>query len=71
MVVVYTAENCQPCRAVKRWLESNNIEYEERNAKEHIDYLAQLGYRQAPVTTAGSNHVYGFDIKGLQRILAA
>lgn len=69
-VIVYSKENCQPCRMVKKWLEKNDVEYVEKNATEHIDHLAQLGYRQAPVTVIDSEHFYGFDIDRLQQLLA-
>lgn len=62
--------NCQPCVAVKRWLRLAGVEYEERDAKDHIEYIHSLGYRQAPVTVNGGKHVYGFNIAGLCEILS-
>lgn len=70
-VTVYSKDNCQPCRMVKRWLEREGVEYIEKDATEHIDYLSVLGYRQAPVTiTEAGEHFYGFDIGKLQQIKA-
>ena len=56
---------------VKRWLDKEGVEYIEKCATEHIDYLVGLGYRQAPVTvTESGGHFYGFDIGRLQEIKA-
>lgn len=60
-VIVYTKENCQPCRAVKRLLESEGIAYEERNAEEHLEYLRSVGARGAPVIVDGDRVIHGFD----------
>lgn len=69
-VIVYSKEDCQPCRMVKRWLDKHEVKYTEEKADNHVDYLNELGYRQAPVTVTNGGHFYGFDIAQLQRLLA-
>ena len=32
--IIYSADWCQYCTVLKKWLESNNIDYEERNVDE-------------------------------------
>lgn len=49
-VTVYTKDNCQPCKATKRWLDENEIPYEELHGPDHIDEIAEMGYMAAPVT---------------------
>ena len=71
MITVYTKDKCPPCAAVKRHLNKAGIQYQEKSATEHIDYLQSLGYRQAPVTVVGEGlHFYGFDVGKLQQIIA-
>lgn len=65
-VIVYTAPNCQPCKAVKRWLDQNGVEYREERANDWVDKLGDMGYRSAPVTVKGELHFGGFDIAKLQ-----
>lgn len=71
MLTVYTKENCQPCKAVIRWLDANGLAYELKNAPDHVDYLSELGYRSAPVVvTSGGESFHGFDIGKLQQVIA-
>lgn len=70
-VTLFTADNCQPCRMAKKFLDAQGVEYEEKKAKDHIDLIAELGYRQAPVImTDTGEHFYGFNIGKLQQIAA-
>lgn len=48
-IVVYTKENCQPCRATKRRLEAYDLSFEEVNAIENVEALKELGFSEAPV----------------------
>lgn len=71
MITVYTKDKCPPCNAVKRALTEAGVEFTEKSAMEHIDYLAGLGYRQAPVTVISEDkHFYGYDPNKLQQIIA-
>ena len=43
--IIYTQPNCGPCQVLKKWLQSNNIIYLEKGAKEAVE----AGYRSTPV----------------------
>lgn len=68
-VIVFTQPNCQPCVAVKRVLSRDGIEFEERNAGDHIEFLASIGARSAPVIVAGDKIIHGFDPAQLKTLL--
>lgn len=67
-IKVYTSPTCQPCRAVKRWLDKRGIGYEEVDATVNVDdanAIRALGYSAAPVVIvndgAGDVHFGGFN----------
>lgn len=65
--VIYTSPSCGPCKTVKRWLQSNNIVYEERQGADHIEYIEQLtGRAKVPVLVYKENVITGFDIAALR-----
>lgn len=75
-VKVYTKDNCQPCKATKRWLDEHEVPYEELHGPDHIEELAEMGYMAAPVTVvtddAGvTKHWHGFIRDNLMELLAA
>jgi glutaredoxin-like protein NrdH len=56
MIVVYTKNRCQKCHATKRYLEKNNVEFEEHNideepeARAFVEKLAaERGFKSMPV----------------------
>jgi glutaredoxin len=59
-VYVRTQAPCQPCVAVKRWLDRAGVEYETLAAEDHKGYLEGLGYRSAPVVEYEGGHFHGF-----------
>lgn len=67
-VYVRTQAPCQPCVAVKRWLDRAGIEYETLAAEDHKEYLEGLGYRSAPVVEYDGGRFYGFDVGRLQKV---
>ncbi|HEY4536411.1 MAG TPA: glutaredoxin domain-containing protein [Enteractinococcus sp.] len=67
-ITVYETNNCQRCRAVKRWLDKRGIEYDVVNASEDmqaLEAIKALDYREAPVTIVndgtGDIHFGGFN----------
>lgn len=61
-VTVYTKNNCQPCKFTKRYLESNNIPYQEFNVEEDpqaLNWVTEMGYQQVPVVVSGFDHWSG------------
>lgn len=67
-VTIYTAPNCGPCMGVKRYLQSNSIKYEEKDARQNVEYLQSLGAMSAPVLVSGDAVVMGFDLENLKRV---
>ncbi len=64
MVILYTAPDCQPCRATKRALQQRGIAYEEVDLSRDAEALARVrswGYQSAPVVYLGQDHHwYGY-----------
>ena len=61
MITVYTKANCQPCNAVKRWLDKTGLEYTVLDAASYAGRLEAWGARSAPVTVIGDRVIMGFD----------
>lgn len=73
-ITVYSQPGCFPCRGVKRYLDSRNIEYRAVDITEDADALAQLrelGYQQTPVVVYGTEHHSGFQPSRLDAIIAS
>ncbi len=75
-VVVYTTPVCPDCRTLKRWLEANSIEFEERDLTD-LDVMAEArertGMRVAPMTIVGQEILFGSferQLPDLRRLLA-
>ena len=52
-MIVYTAPECGPCRAEKKWLEAMGVAFEDRNVfarKEWMEEIAALPVQSSPVT---------------------
>ena len=52
-VTVYTQPSCQPCKAVKRWLDKRGIIYQSVDVTESpkdLEKIKTLGYNSVPVT---------------------
>lgn len=63
MVVVYTNEGCQPCRAVKRFLKTNGVPFEEKSVTDsnNLEVVKGLGYGSVPViVTKTGEHFDGY-----------
>lgn len=62
-VTVYTKPACVQCNATYRALDKAGVAYEvvDVSADEGaLEYIMALGYLQAPVVVAGSDHWAGF-----------
>ena len=75
-ITVYTQPACQPCKAVKRWLDKRGIKYATVDVTQSPDDLAALkalGYATAPVTVVSNGdpetdlHWGGFNPNYLER----
>lgn len=61
-IIIYTTPTCPDCRALKRWLASLGIAYEERdltNSKIMEEAKMRTGVRVAPITFVGEQFFYG------------
>ncbi|MCA2304815.1 glutaredoxin-like protein NrdH [Mycobacterium intracellulare] len=62
-VTVYTKPACVQCTATRKALDKSNVKYSLVDITENHearDYVMSLGYLQAPVVVAGSQHWSGF-----------
>lgn len=49
-IVIYSKIGCLPCLQVKKWLQSNGVEYEEKDGPKHISEIESLGVgRSMPI----------------------
>jgi glutaredoxin-like protein NrdH len=75
-ITVYTQPGCQPCRAVKRWLDKRGIEHQTVDvtlSPGDAEALKALGYSGTPVTIVSNGdpetdlHWHGFNPDFLSR----
>lgn len=62
-VTVYSKPACQQCTATKRYLDARGVEYTSVDITEDptaYEYVASLGYQQAPIVQADERHWSGF-----------
>lgn len=72
-IIVYTKPACMQCKATQRLLDNSGLEYETVDISmddEARDYVMALGYVQAPVVVAGSEHWSGFRPERIKSIAA-
>lgn len=63
-VTIYTSNTCPHCKAAKKYLKENNIDFEEKNVDEDrsaIDYLVEKGHRGVPVINIDGEDIVGFN----------
>lgn len=67
-ITLYSQPSCQPCRAVKRWLDKRGIEHTTVDVTENpadAEAIKALGYTGTPVTIVnagtGDVHFGGFN----------
>ena len=62
-ITVYTKPQCVQCRATKRALDKQGLDYEEVDLtqdEEALNTVKALGYQSAPVVFANGDHWSGF-----------
>lgn len=72
MITVYSSDTCAPCKTLKRYLDTQDIPYEVRNADEepHATELLELaGGRLLPTTVIGRNVIRGLNIPAIRHAL--
>lgn len=62
MLTIYTKPGCHPCRLTIKTANKLGLNYQEKPAQEHTDYLASLGHASAPVVVVddAGNSFSGF-----------
>ena len=76
-ITVYTKPACVQCNATKKAMDRAGLEYDLVDISmddEARDYVMALGYVQAPVVVAGSEHWSGFRperVKALASVAAS
>ena len=71
-VIVYTSNTCGYCHAAKDYLDSLNVEYEERNVSTSMDArkeLMQQGFMGVPVLLVDGEVIQGFDKAKIDQLL--
>lgn len=48
-IKVWGRATCPPCRGVKHWLKTKQIEYQEIDVDSNLDEFRKLGYATVPV----------------------
>ena len=79
-IEVWTQPQCQPCKAVKRWLDKHGLPYDELNVQEDanvhlVDTIKQKTAgtefpASTPVTVYGDTWVHGYNPNGLKALAA-
>lgn len=70
MVTVYSKNNCVQCKMTKRFLDSNNIAYQEINLDEQPEFIEQvkeLGFSAAPIIQTPTEVFSGFQPAKLKK----
>ncbi|MDD5340557.1 MAG: glutaredoxin family protein [Candidatus ainarchaeum sp.] len=72
-VIVYSTTNCPWCVKVKDFLKQNRVPFEERNAKENVEYALEVQQKSGgvamPVTDVEGMIVIGFNPAKLKAAL--
>ncbi|WP_028559950.1 glutaredoxin family protein [Paenibacillus pinihumi] len=71
-VIVYSSTHCQYCGQVKKYLNENNVQFEERNIdldEKYAEELWNTGMRSVPVTVIGDKKILGFNQTQLNKAL--
>ncbi len=71
-VEIYTSDSCIQCIKAKEFLKNNNIEYIEHNISNNSEdrrTLIGMGYMSIPVTIINGEHVLGFDLNRMKKLL--
>jgi len=62
-VKIYTTDKCHNCHAAKEHFKEKGIEYEELDARQHIQYIVDMtGKRQVPLIMVKGKPMLGWDV---------
>ncbi|GIP38037.1 hypothetical protein J31TS4_13170 [Paenibacillus sp. J31TS4] len=71
-VTVYSRNHCPYCDQVKKYLQTNNIEYVEKNVELNEAFAEELwnmGMQSVPVTVIGENKILGMNVTKFKQVL--
>ena len=63
MITVYSKHNCMQCEMTKKFLEANNVEFEEINVEENeeaLELIKMHGFQGLPVVTRSESFDFAF-----------
>ncbi|UKS24493.1 glutaredoxin family protein [Paenibacillus sp. HWE-109] len=71
-VIVYSSTNCPYCQQLKKYLNDQQVVFEERNIDLNDQYgqeLHDLGLMSLPVTVIGEHKILGLNVTKLKKAL--
>ena len=72
-VKIYSTPTCTYCMAIKKFLEKNEVQYEDFNVAQDEDALKEMkektGQMGVPVVEIGEDVVVGFNKKKISKLL--
>ncbi len=73
-VEVFTTSTCPYCIKIKKWLESENIDYEEHNVEESREKAKEMiemsGQRGVPQTKVNDQVIVGFQPEKIKEAMS-
>jgi glutaredoxin-like protein NrdH len=72
-VIVYSGTHCTYCAQLKKYLNEQNIAFEERNVETNEQYaeeLRSMGMSSIPVTVIGETKILGLNPTRIKKALA-
>lgn len=69
MVKVYSRQSCQPCKALKYWLQKNNIEFWEIDVDEKPEEFAKTGSKMVPTVEINDHLIIGLNYGAMKDFL--
>lgn len=71
VVEVFGQDYCMACKATKRWLDENEIDYTYHDIQKDsvaLDKVMALGYGGVPVVVTPNLHWQGFSLPNLKKL---
>ena len=68
-VKIYTQDGCGHCKEVKEFFKENNVEFEEINASDGVEFLNSIKAEYLPITVVDEELVEGPEIKTIKKML--
>lgn len=72
MIEIYSSDKCLECKKAKEYFDENNLEYIEHNVFKDTEAkreLIRMGYMSLPVIIINGNHVLGFDLNRIKKLI--